>query len=145
MTDVGARLLHFIETEKISVRQFENMLKLGNGFVRGTNERMRLVTRDKIQQAFPHLNMKWVLTGEGNMIKQIEQTPEEKVEHSTIYDTLVETMKKLLEQNSSNAEANRINAEANRLNAEVNKKNADSIERLITLITELSNGNLPIK
>ena len=66
---VKERLLEFINSEKIAVSEFERRAGLSNGYV---SKERRAVSSDKvshISEAFPNLNMKWVNTGEGEMLK----------------------------------------------------------------------------
>ena len=66
---VKERLLEFISSEKIAVSEFERRAGLSNGYV---SKERRAVSNDKvshISEAFPNLNMKWVNTGEGEMLK----------------------------------------------------------------------------
>ncbi len=65
---VKERLLEFIGSEKIAVSEFERRAGLSNGYV---SKERRAISNDKIpyiNKAFPNLNMRWVNTGEGEML-----------------------------------------------------------------------------
>lgn len=68
-SDISKRLVEFIKTLGKPVSVFEAELGLSNGFVNKTNEKMQKKTRMMIQQAYPQLNMEWVFSGEGEMIR----------------------------------------------------------------------------
>ena len=68
-SDISKRLVEFIKTLGKPVTVFESELGLSNGFVNKTNEKMQKKTRMMIQQAYPQLNMEWVFSGEGEMIR----------------------------------------------------------------------------
>lgn len=64
------RLLQFIKYLGITVSKFESTVGLSNGAVSRTNDNMRQRTVDAITVAYPQLNTRWLLTGEGDMIRK---------------------------------------------------------------------------
>ena len=68
-SDISKRLVEFIRTLGKPVSVFETELGLSNGFVNKTNEKMQKKTRMMIQQAYPQLNLDWVFSGEGEMLR----------------------------------------------------------------------------
>ncbi len=65
---VRERLLEFINSENLSISEFERRTGLSNGYV---NKDRRRLSKDKIRyinKAFPNLNTNWVDTGEGEML-----------------------------------------------------------------------------
>ena len=68
-SDISKRLVEFIRTLGKPVSVFETELGLSNGFVNKTNEKMQKKTRMMIQKAYPQLNLDWVFSGEGDMIR----------------------------------------------------------------------------
>lgn len=68
-SDISKRLVEFIKTLGKPVSVFETELGLSNGFVNKTNEKMQKKTRMMIQQAYPQLNLDWVFSGEGEMLR----------------------------------------------------------------------------
>ena len=63
------RLIAFIGYLGISIRKFEASVGLSNGFVKNITGNITLRSEFKISQAYPDLNMNWLLTGEGEMLK----------------------------------------------------------------------------
>lgn len=68
-SEISKRLVEFIKTLGKPVSVFETELGLSNGFVNKTNEKMQKKTRMMIQQAYPQLNLDWVFSGEGEMLR----------------------------------------------------------------------------
>lgn len=64
------RLLQFIKYLGITISKFESTVGLSNGAVSRTNDNMRQRTVDAIAAAYPQLNTRWLLTGEGDMIRK---------------------------------------------------------------------------
>lgn len=67
---VKDRILQFIDYKHLSVSRFEVAVGLSNGAVSKTTDRIRPRTLESISRAFPDLNIDWLLTGEGEMLKQ---------------------------------------------------------------------------
>lgn len=114
------RLLAFIAHLGIKNAEFERLCGLSNGFVQNTNDRIRRSSLNQISNAFPQLNVDWIISGKGEMLLPEDLNPSN-------LSSLVRIVSKLVEQGEVNAEANRINAEAN-------LKHAENFERLISLI-----------
>lgn len=66
---VRDRLKEFIAYCGISVRQFQIAAGLSNSFVASIDQSIAPKSQVKIISAFPDLNMGWLLTGEGTMLK----------------------------------------------------------------------------
>lgn len=64
------RLLQFIKSQHLTISRFESIVGLSNGAVSRTNEKIRPRTLDSILAAFPQLNRDWLITGDGEMIKE---------------------------------------------------------------------------
>lgn len=67
---VKDRLLEFLQYKGLSQSRFEKFCGLANGYV---NNIRRSVSPDKLQQIslqFPDLNTGWLLTGEGEMLRE---------------------------------------------------------------------------
>lgn len=116
------RLLAFIAHLGIKNAEFERLCGLSNGFVQNTNDRIRRSSLNQISNAFPQLNVDWIISGKGEMLLPEGLNPSN-------LSSLVNIVSKLVEQGEANAEANRINAEAN-------LKHAQNFERLIALIED---------
>lgn len=54
----------------MSVRSFQDIARLSNSYVASIDQSIAPKTQKKIAGAFPDLNMSWLLTGEGTMLRQ---------------------------------------------------------------------------
>lgn len=66
---VKQRVVEFIRHKKISVRSFERLCGLSNGYVKGIKHTIFPDKMKGITLQYPELNSVWLLTGEGQMIK----------------------------------------------------------------------------
>lgn len=63
------RILFMINELGLSVAEFERICDISNGAVSKMGDNTRKSTLDKISNAFPRINRNWLLTGEGEMLK----------------------------------------------------------------------------
>lgn len=63
------RIQKFITHQGITMQSFERKVGLSNGSVSKMGDNTRRSTLDKISNHYPSLNMSWLLTGEGEMLK----------------------------------------------------------------------------
>lgn len=71
------RLIEFIEHVGISARQFDLSIGAGNGYTLRMKKNNASVGSDVIEniiRTYPQLNVVWLLTGEGEMIKPQEKS-----------------------------------------------------------------------
>lgn len=71
--DLNERIYRYLEFKGITPREMEVRANLSNGAVSKMGNGTRRSTIDKISNAFPDLNIPWLLTGEGDML--IGDTP----------------------------------------------------------------------
>lgn len=69
------RLEHFIAAMGYSVREFERAIGVSNGTVRHITDALSANLKEKISANFPQLNMNWLLTGEGEMLRSSKAVP----------------------------------------------------------------------
>lgn len=69
------RLEHFIAAMGYSVREFERAIGVSNGTVRHITDALSANLKEKISANFPQLNMNWLLTGEGEMLRPSKAAP----------------------------------------------------------------------
>ena len=69
------RLEHFIAAMGYSVREFERAIGVSNGTVRHITDALSANLKEKISANFPQLNMNWLLTGEGEMLRSSDADP----------------------------------------------------------------------
>lgn len=67
------RLLLFIDYLGISQRTFEGECGLGNGTISNIKKGLGSVNLEKIINAYPELNIEWLISGKGRMLKDIIQ------------------------------------------------------------------------
>ena len=65
---VKERIKEFIKFKNISIRKFEKICNLSNGYVNGINQTIMPNKTSIINLKFPELNIGWLLTGKGEML-----------------------------------------------------------------------------
>ena len=83
---IRERIKKYLSFKHFSVREFERLCNLGNGVVSRLSPSTSPATLNKIE-ANSDLNLNWLFTGEGEMLKKSEDT--EFIETSTSEDTQV--------------------------------------------------------
>ena len=68
MNGVQERLRLFIRHEKLTIRAFETKIGLSNGYVKNIHTSIQPDKLEKIAEAFPTLNLGWLLVGKGQML-----------------------------------------------------------------------------
>jgi hypothetical protein len=112
---ISERISQIIGQENISVRSFENIIGCSNGTIaksikNGTDISSRLVSC--IVEKFPQYNTEWLLTGNGDMLRQSTAHEQSAVNEVAIY-------KELLEQKDNEIKA--LNREIGALTHELNE------------------------
>jgi hypothetical protein len=82
------RIAIFIHFKKISPHAFEQKIELSNGYFSKQLKHLGSVGSDiliRIYQAYPELDILWVLTGEGQMLKEA-MLQNEQIDNSIIED-----------------------------------------------------------
>ena len=69
-TTVKERLFEFIRHKKIAINRFEKTCNLSTGYVGNIRKSIQPEKIKNISHNFPELNMGWLLTGEGEMLKK---------------------------------------------------------------------------
>ena len=144
MTDLQTikdRLFFFIEGQGISVRKFERMCGLSNGYVKGIRQSIQPDKLELIAEQFPMLSKSWLMTGEGEMLKgQAEAGGKPAGSLDQVLEQYQQVLSEMLELRKNNAdltkEVGQIRELQKRLEEErgslleQNKKLTDIIERL---------------
>lgn len=71
--NIKERFLQFIEYKKFSKRAFQQSIGVSNSYIQNISNGIGADVLNRITQVYPELNTKWLLTGEGNMLKDLEQ------------------------------------------------------------------------
>lgn len=104
MDAVRGRLLEFLDHLGLDKSVFEREAGLANGFVDKTNARMRKSSLNAISARFPQLNTDWLMTGQGEMLKD---TKEVAFDEKNLVPQLIDRIDKLIaihEQDAKNLE-----------------------------------------
>lgn len=72
---VKERLIIFIKKNGLSQRRFEETVGISNGYVNSLRHAPSATKLQMIIDAFPQLNEKWLLTGDGEMLKSEIELP----------------------------------------------------------------------
>ncbi len=105
---VKERLKFFMQSKHIGQAAFEKAVGLSNGYVNNIRQSIQPDKIQKIALVYPELNTGWLLTGEGNMLKEV--TPPVL---DLNFDRLIEVAE---------------------INAAANRQNAESLSRMISLL-----------
>ncbi len=93
------RLIQFISHIGMSARQFDISIGASNGYTLRMKKNQASVGSDVIEtilKVYPQLNVAWLITGEGEMIKSTE--PPETLEYENLPKLKKEEIEKLIEQ-----------------------------------------------
>lgn len=76
---VKERLIAFIDYKGITKNKFETLCGLGKRYVSNISRSISPDVAERISLTFPDLNMGWVMTGEGEMLKTKPEKPAETI------------------------------------------------------------------
>ena len=128
------RIALFIHFKKISPHAFEQKIDLSNGYFSKQLKHLGSVGSDiliKIYQAYPELDILWILTGEGQMLKEDVQQNEH------INEIILEDFTN--KYTSENKKLKKLENDFDKLQTSLNDK-----EKIIGLYEFMLNGNPPI-
>lgn len=128
------RIQIFMHFKKISPHAFEQKIDLSNGYFSKQLKNLGSVGSDiliKIYLAYPELDILWILTGEGQMLKLAEQ------ESQQIDDIILEDFTN--KYTSENKKLKKLENDFDKLQISLTDK-----EKIIGLYEFMLNGNPPI-
>jgi hypothetical protein len=128
------RIEIFMHFKKISPHAFEQKIDLSNGYFSKQLKNIGSVGSDiliKIYLAYPELDILWILTGEGQMLKLAEQ------ESQQIDDIILEDFTN--KYTSENKKLKKLENDFDKLQTSLTDK-----EKIIGLYEFMLNGNPPI-
>lgn len=117
------RTLEFITFKGLSVKKFEEMCGLSNGYVNSMRSGYGNSKLAQVMSAFPELNREWLVYGEGSMIK------DEVNSHNNSSASLGQTSEVLPLQDDAliaelRSQIERLESKIDYLNQELGEKNA---------------------
>ena len=127
------RLIQFLNHLEIGQDKFAKNVGLSRGYVNNIKDNMTLKSVNKIVQVYPELNEKWLLTGEGKMLKE-NNISAPKPETNKM-DNPNQILSERLEQNISEFIA------IEKENVEINKMNAESFGKVADCHVSLTNSH----
>ena len=68
MSEIKDRLIKFLQFKGLGQLAFEQACNLSRGFVNKVGDSITVRSQERIQNAFPDLNMSWLKVGVGNML-----------------------------------------------------------------------------
>ncbi len=128
------RIAIFIHFKKITPHAFEQKIELSNGYFSKQLKHLGSVGSDiliKIYHAYPELDILWVLTGEGQMLKEDVRQNEQ------INEIILEDFTN--KYTSENKKLKKLENDFNKLQTSLSDK-----EKIIGLYEFMLNGNPPI-
>lgn len=105
---VKQRLVKYLRFKSIGQNKFEAMAGIGNGYISNLKRAPGTGHLTKILNAAPDLNERWLMTGEGDMIKE---TKEEPMEVSMTKDMVIQLMMHNIRMSEQNDELRKQMAE----------------------------------
>lgn len=70
--DVKSRIIEYIKYKKTSQGKLEKLCGLANGYINNIRQSITPEKLQKIALYYPDLNIAWLITGEGEMIRRVE-------------------------------------------------------------------------
>ncbi len=70
---VKERIKEFIKSEKTTISEFEKQINVANGYVNSISKGIGTEKIEIILDKYPKLNLEWLITGTGKMVKPDEK------------------------------------------------------------------------
>ena len=115
------RTLKFIAHKGLSVKKFEEMCGLSNGYLNSMKSGYGSNKLSQVLRTFPELNRDWLVYGEGNMLIQSEETLPQS-EYIDVRGEVVTTNDALVAE--LRAQIEKLESKIDNLNQELGEKNA---------------------
>jgi transcriptional regulator with XRE-family HTH domain len=94
-----SRVLEFCKYRNIAISRFEKECGLSNGYFNKVKNRPSLDKLHNISEAFPLLNTDWLLTGEGEMLRDVPmESPAEQLMRSDEVGMLLDRLQAQAEE-----------------------------------------------
>lgn len=95
------RIKKFVETLNYGRNKFEDILGLSNGYISSKSPSISSDVIEKIAQHYPELNLEWLITGKGPMLKSSEastDSEEEDSEEDKFYKDIIFTYQEMTKE-----------------------------------------------
>lgn len=113
---VKERLKKFIESNNMTVKQFEESISASNGYVNSISKSIGIEKLEKIIEIYPNLNIEWLLAGKGTHLKNADNFISEPSANYEKTDNKCKYLIELLEYQKD--EIKNLKKEVERVNAE---------------------------
>ncbi len=70
---VKDRIKEFCKSENLSISAFEDTIRVSNGYVNSISKSIGIDKLNTILEIYPNMNLEWLLTGKGKMLKGQEE------------------------------------------------------------------------
>lgn len=70
---VKNRIKEFCKSENLSISAFEDTIRVSNGYVNSISKSIGIDKLNTILEIYPNINLEWLLTGKGKMLKGQEE------------------------------------------------------------------------
>lgn len=124
---VKERIYKFTDQKCITIRRFEELCGLSNGYVSSMRKGLGTRKLNNVLTAFPELNRDWLLYGEGDMIKKVEHISDDTTDGDSNNDAMNRILQEIVEQRRLMAEVISVNKEMAATNRDIVATNRELV------------------
>lgn len=129
---VKIRLITYLNSRNIKKSHFEKGLGLCNGYINSIKKSISAKRLGQISKAYPDLNISWLMTGEGEMLRV--KTYETKAEDEKAQSGGETDYKKMYEEARKNLEALRLLYESEKEQSKLKDVTIATLQKLVEVI-----------
>ncbi len=78
---LNKRTKTFVKSQQITIKAFEESINASNGYINNITRSISLEKIDLIVEKYPILNIEWLLTGKGDMLKPLSALSEPELQY----------------------------------------------------------------
>lgn len=78
---LNKRTKTFVKSQQITIKAFEESINASNGYINNVTRSISLEKIDLIVEKYPILNIEWLLTGKGDMLKPLSALSEPELQY----------------------------------------------------------------
>ena len=78
---LNKRTKTFVKSQQITMKAFEESINASNGYINNVTRSISLEKIDLIVEKYPILNIEWLLTGKGDMLKPLSALKEPELQY----------------------------------------------------------------